>query len=184
MAKIRRLEEILAYGSPNNPWVKLFFDKVKFPNGEIGFYNRIVESEGKSGVAVLPLIERKIGLVRQYRYPVNEDLWEIPRGFGESFNPVEDARREFFEETNIDLPPSSFVSLGTVHPNTGILASEVALFLVNCSAPSLQSNFFSDEISELAWMDLEKVTEMIAVNKIRDSFTIVALYRARLLGHL
>ena len=40
--KIRQLEEVIAYSDEENKWIKLYFDKVKFPNGSTGRYNRIV----------------------------------------------------------------------------------------------------------------------------------------------
>lgn len=40
---IERIEEILEYASPENPWLRLYFDKVRFPNGSEGRYNRVVE---------------------------------------------------------------------------------------------------------------------------------------------
>src|SRR5262249_11328471 len=36
-----------------------------------------------TGFAVLPICEGKIGLLRIYRHTIEEDSWEIPRGFVE-----------------------------------------------------------------------------------------------------
>jgi hypothetical protein len=45
-SKIRTIGEHLAYSDPDNPWLKLYFDRVEFPDGTRGRYNRIVEGTG------------------------------------------------------------------------------------------------------------------------------------------
>src|SRR5713226_3868749 len=128
--EIKRVEEILAYSHPENPWLKLYFDRVEFPGGAIGRYNRIVECEGRNGVAILPLYSFFVGLVRQFRYPVGSFLWEIPRGFGGDNGTARQALKELSEETGIHVGPERLVNLGTIYPNSGLLASEVQLFAV------------------------------------------------------
>jgi ADP-ribose pyrophosphatase len=181
---IKAVEEIVAYEDEKNPWIKLYFDRVRFPNGAIGYYNRIVESGGKPGVAVLPLRDGAIGLLCQYRYPVHASLWEIPRGFGDLGVPESDAIRELEEETGIHIAPEELRSLGVVHPNSGILQSEVHLFAANC--PSSAEQGISSNMPEgtLRWVQPDTVLAAIANGEITDSFTITAVTRALLLGIL
>jgi hypothetical protein len=77
---IKILKENLEYCKSSNPWIKLYFDEVEFPCGEVGNYNRVIEREGQTGVAVLPLCRDKLCLVRQYRYPIQKkNLGNSPR---------------------------------------------------------------------------------------------------------
>jgi ADP-ribose pyrophosphatase len=180
--KIVRIEERLVYSDPNNKWVKLYFDKVRFPNGKEGYYNKIVESEGKQGVVILLISRGHIGLVHQYRYPISAEVWEIPRGFGETEDAEADAVRELLEETGINLPPDNLVDLGMLHPNSGMLSSVVRLFaaIYNQSPPI--SPAADEEVSKFMWAKYEDVLLKISKGEIMDSFTMAALLRAQTKG--
>mgnify|MGYP001794134631 CR=1 FL=1 len=175
--KIRQLEEVIAYSDEENKWIKLYFDKVKFPNGSTGRYNRIVEKDGKPAAAILPIKRGKIGLVNQYRYPIDRFLWEIPRGFGESYETLEEAKRELEEETGFVAEQAT--ELGIVHPDSGILASKVQLFAVVLDQAQQQPELLDNEVNVFQWFYAEEIYSQIAQAKITDVFTICAVFRAR-----
>jgi len=186
-AKVEKTEEILAYSDPENHWVKVYFDKVKFPNGESGRYNRIIENNETSGVAIVPIFNNMVCLVKQYRYPIGEFAWEIPRGFAESKDYLQEAMRELYEETGISIYLNSddnnfaIYDLGHVHPNSGLLTSKVKLFAVVCLAS--QTTFSKDnEVSDKRWFPISDLLLKIRLSKITDSFTITALFKANLAG--
>ena len=180
--EIRRIEEILAYGDDSNPWLKLYFDRVEFPNGSAGRYNRIVESDGRPGVAILPMAPGQLGLVRQFRYPINAHVWEIPRGFGDTDCSETDARRELTEETG--LSAEKLLDLGSVHPNTGILASVVRLYGAVFEQLPVATQPSNKEIDEFKWFPVAQGFSMIGEGTIMDAFTIAAVARARYKGLL
>lgn len=188
--KIHKLEECLVYSDSENPWVKIYFDKVNFPDGKTGRYNRIVEKDGLPGVAILPILNRDICLVKQYRYPIQKFSWEIPRGFGDSRNSLSEAMRELYEETGILFKSDenscdlSVVELGIVHPNSGLLASEVKLFAAVCSNEQLETSPQDIEVIEKQWFSLESVLQKIKTSEITDSFTMAAIFKAQLLNLL
>lgn len=180
--RIETIEECLVYSDPNNKWVKLYFDKVRFPNGREGNYNKIVESEGKQGVVILPIAEDHIGIVRQFRYPISTEVLEIPRGFGETKDAKTDAFRELLEETGIHTPPDKFIDLGIFHPDSGILSSVVKIFAAMYNhQPSMSPNT-DEEVLEFAWVKYDDVLSKIESGEITDSFTMVALLRAQIKG--
>jgi ADP-ribose pyrophosphatase len=77
--------------------LNLRVDQVEFDNGT-STIREVVEHRGAA--AIVPLLEDKVILVRQFRYAVSSDLLEIPAGTleaGES--PETCARRELEEET-------------------------------------------------------------------------------------
>jgi ADP-ribose pyrophosphatase len=184
MSKIKKLQEIVAYEDSKNPWVKLYFDKVRFPNGSMGFYNRIVESNGKPGVAILPVFKNQIGMVKLFRYPVDLEVWEIPRGYGETENAAKDALRELFEETGLDVSDNRLIHIGDMHPNSGILDSTVKIFLAECKEKDNSQSTSSSETSDFKWFYIEETLSMIRSNEIRDAFTLCALLQAKLRGYL
>lgn len=80
----RKVKEVLEYCQPENPWVRLYFDIVQFPNGKIGRCNRIVEGVNGRGVVAVPITRgQEIGLVSIYRYPIGKWQYELPRGYSE-----------------------------------------------------------------------------------------------------
>ena len=180
--KIQRLLEVLAYSEPTNRWVKVYFDHVRFPNGFEGRYNRIIEGNGTPGVAILPLRNNTVGLVRQDRYPIEREVWEIPRGFGDSGDQFADARREIEEETG--LVPCELIKLGVVHPNSGLLASAVNIFAALCTEDHLRevARSLDGEVIEFRWFAVSDVFDHIKGGYITDAFTIVAITHARLKG--
>ena len=126
------VEEVLEYSSEDNPWVKLYYDRVRFPNGDKGRYNRIVEGEKGKGVVVLPVASNgKVALIHIYRYPVHGWQWELPRGFSDpSMTAQENARRELQEETGIIA--GELVHLGSIfHGCENVLVLEVWIRLEN-----------------------------------------------------
>lgn len=101
---VRCLEPITAYSEPSNKWIALRFDRVRFPSGAVGRHNVVVEfgaRAGRPGVCILPITpDRHILFLKQYRYPVREWSWEIPRGGPElGRSPLQQAIAELEEET-------------------------------------------------------------------------------------
>ncbi len=184
--QISLISENLVYSEEANPWVTLYFDVVRFPDGRIGNYNRVVEGQGYPGVAILFMAQRRICLVKQYRYPIQKSLWEIPRGFGESEDSVLDAIRELCEETGVDAKllmhsDVKFLDLGEVHPNSGLLASKVRLFGVVSDVSIPTNSQASREVANVGWFPVEWVFSKIAQSEITDSFTMAAILKMNLL---
>ena len=80
--------------------VKVRVDTVELPNGKESTRECI---EHPGAVAVIAQDnQNRICLVRQYRYPVSQQLLEIPAGkLSPGEDPLECARRELLEETGI-----------------------------------------------------------------------------------
>ena len=180
---IEMLEEIIEYSSPENPWVRLYFDRVRFPNGKEGRYNRVVEGEIGQGVAVLPMtMNDSVGMIRIYRYPIGRLQWEIPRGFCTSImTPQENAQRELEEETGI--MSDDIVHLGTIFPNSGVLSTEVNVYLArHATARPTPIGAEQGAIMETRFFSPKEVKEMVVNGLIQDAITLSALALARVQG--
>ena len=176
-AQIETLEEILAYSEPDNPWLKLYFDRVRFGNGRLGRYNRIVEGTGDPGVAILPLSCKGIGFVKQFRYAVGEELWEIPRGYGNTADSEREARRELLEETG--LMAEKMTRLNEIFPNSAVLTTRITLFAAQCGTDRDMSTIDTNEMCEFRWFSVEQAMSSIENGGIRDAITLSAVLSAK-----
>ena len=157
--------------------------KVELVPSRFGPFTTIKNGTG-GGAAVLVVRDGKVLMVTQPRYATGEANWEIPRGganVGEDF--AEAALRELKEETGEEGTVEGLVSLGNIQPDNGILNTEAGLFLSTSNVPTDKAE--SDgEIDNLQWVDVDEVVEACVDGTIKDSFTCVAVMRARLKGLL
>lgn len=166
---IRRISENLVY---RNEFAVLYDDPVVFPDGSEGSYLRVVESDGAPGVAVLAVCADQVALVQTYRYPVSALEWAVPRGFAHGGDPAATARAELAEE--LGREPDSLISIGTVTPNSGILASRVELFLGRYATPASVPHD-AREVAGIRWIALPDLADEIARGDIQDAFTLSAV---------
>jgi len=112
----------------------------------------------------------KIILVRQYRYPVDKWLWEIPAGLLEPNEKPEDcAARELIEETGYKA--GNLNLLATLHSSPGFTDEVLYLFFANKlklrgAKPDIEENI------EVKIFSILEVLEMIANSEITDSKTV------------
>lgn len=157
--------------------VKVRRDKARLINGVIAD-REVVEHPG--GVAVFAIDEQEqVLMVRQFRYPMGEEILELPAG---KLEPGEDpkfsALRELKEETGII--PGSVRSMGCTYSSPGIFSEKIHLFL----AQDLQEGMAQpdeDEFLEVVRIPLKKLLSMIADNQIVDAKTIAGTMKALLL---
>ena len=127
--------------------------------------------------AIVALTDRGgVILIRQFRYAVGGDIWEIPAG---TMNPGEAplvcARRELEEETGVTA--HDWTALGAITPLPGYSDEVVHLFVARRLSPGGQQ-LDDDELLEVREVALETALEMIAKHEIRDAKTIVGLQMA------
>ncbi|RAQ94339.1 NUDIX hydrolase [Thermogemmatispora tikiterensis] len=157
-------------------------DAVRFPDEAIGTYIRLVTPQGQTpGVAILPLCQGQILLLRHFRHATRTWHLEIPRGFGwPGCTSEESARRELEEELGAE--PVRLVPLGQIHPNTGIAAECDELFYAEVA--TFRTTEQREAISEILPVSLSLFERLLRENKITDSFTLAAYARARVQGLL
>jgi len=174
---IRRLQERVVY---ENEFVSVSDDDVAFVDGSRGRYLK-VEPRGGPGAVILPVHAGTVGMVRTFRYALGDFQWALPRGFGQSADPVETAR----EELNAELGSTDarFRLLGYVTPDSGLLASRVAVFLADVGDTHAVPKD-TREVSGWRWVPLDELWAEIAAGDIEDGFTLSALALARAVGKL
>jgi ADP-ribose pyrophosphatase len=154
-------------------------DRVRMPSGA-ETVREVVRHRG--AVVVLPLHEdRRIELVRQFRYPMGEVLLELPAGkLDPDEEPVACARRELAEETG--WKPVEIHDLGSFFTTPGFTDEVLHAFIATPLDPAPEVGRDPDEAIEIVTMTVEEAHDAARSGQIRDSKTIATLFLAQLHG--
>lgn len=156
--------------------------KIDMVPSRFGAFTTVKNGSG-GGAAVLLVRDGKVMMVRQPRYAVGENTWELPRGGSkEGEDNSVAALRELKEETGEEGRMDGLISLGNIQPDTGILNTEAGLFMSTINTTSSDGHDEEGEIDNAKWVDVEELVEACVDGTIKDSFTCVAVMRARLKG--
>ncbi len=118
---------------------------------------------------------QEVILIRQFRYVIDQWIWELPAGTlepGEA--PARAARRECEEE--IGLRPGKLERLGAFYPSPGFCDERMVFF--KCSAlirPKTPLAGDPDEQIEPKSFTIADVWDLVAAGKVVDMKTIVGL---------
>jgi ADP-ribose pyrophosphatase len=133
------------------------------------------------GSAVMMAVDEKdrVMLVRQYRLPANQFLWELPAGkLDKGETAIQAAKRELIEETG--LRAKRWKRLASFYPSPGYVEEKMTIYLATGLAQG-ESQPMEDERIETRWFTKKELRKQIASNKIQDAKTMIAfLYWARL----
>ena len=154
--------------------VKLYVDSVLLPNGETAT-REIVRHPG--AVCVIPVCENgDVIMVKQFRYPFEEVLLEVPAG---KLEPNEDhleaVRRELEEESGVVAGKIEF--LGTMYTTVAIFDEKIDMYLAT-ELTFKQSHPDEDEFLEVVRIPLDELVKMVMAGEIKDSKTQIAILKA------
>ena len=129
------------------------------------------------GVVIASEKNGKILMVRQFRYPTKEVLYELPAGKLDKGNEdiLSAAKRELEEETGHIA--QKWESLGFIWTSPGFCNEKLFLFKAS-NLTKTNQHLDEGEILEYIEIEKEKVFEMIKSGEINDAKTISALMRA------
>ncbi len=154
--------------------INMRVDEALLPNGKTAG-REVVEHNG--GVCVAALTEKnEIYMVKQFRYPYGEVIYEIPAGKRDSVaeEPLKCGMRELREETG--MTAERFIPLGELYPSPGYCGEIIWMFAaVGLSASECDPD--DDEFIEAEKIPLEKVIEMIMSGEIKDAKTQAAVLK-------
>jgi len=148
-------------------------DEVAFDPGGFEIHRSIVRHLGS---AVMMAVDRdaKILLVRQFRLPAEQELWELPAG---RLDPGEDslqaAKRELREETGYDA--RKWEKLASFWPSPGYVGEKMDIFLAQDLTAGKQQ-LMDDERIEMQWFAATAVADMIRSGEIQDGKTLIGYY--------
>ncbi len=159
-------------------------------SGRSGDYqmHRVVSGQPAGAGAVVVAVHRedpvpRVLLVHQERIRSQVLLWELPRGGAspEDVDLVATGLRELEEETGVSARTGEL--LGTVYPDSGLLAAPVGVVLVEvaekegvCAADG--------EALDVSWFGADELGALIAGGSLRDGISMSALLLAAARGAL
>ncbi|GAJ29758.1 NUDIX domain-containing protein [Acidomonas methanolica] len=180
-----RYEVVSSRMAYSNPWTALREDIIIRPDGKQGLYGVV---ERGPFVVVMPVgIGREgptVTLIRQYRYPVNERLWEFPMGMWESrpdAAPEQVAAGELREETG--LIAGTLIYGGAMFQGAGYSTQKGHIYLATDLTQGEPAREATEDDMSCLTVPLKTFEAMIARNEIVCMVTLAAfaLLRARAL---
>ena len=153
---------------------KITYDDVELSNGKKTI-REVVHHNG--GVVIAAEKDGKILMVKQYRYPTKEILYELPAGKLDKENETvfDAAKRELEEETGHIA--NNWEDLGYIWTSPGFCNEK--LYLFKASDLTFKGQHLDDgEILDYMAIDKNEVFKMVKTGKINDAKTISALMRA------
>ena len=155
-------------------------DDIELPNGHRSVREVIAHV---AAVCVVPVDAKgNVVLERQYRYPIDAVITEIPAGKldGDGEDSLEGAKRELREETG--LTADSWTDLGLFVPAAAYCAETIRMYLAQDLHQGAQQ-LDDDEFLDVFRLPLKDAVQMVMDGRVPDAKTQAALLKAaRILG--
>lgn len=153
----------------------VFKDTVQLPNGHPAT-REVIRHVG--AVGVVPLTDDgKVIIERQFRYPLNRIVTEIPAGKLDSFTEdrLSAAKRELEEETGYSA--REWISMGDYYPAAAYCDERITLYLARGLTLG-QRHLDEDEFLNFEAVPLTELVEQVMDGTITDGKTQVAVLKA------
>ncbi len=167
-----------------NTVFSVFLDHVSSPGGhDVARYLSVLpkqeDDEGVTGVGVLPVKDRRLGLIHVFRHPLARWSWEIPKGFvdpGET--PTQAALRELKEEMGSAVQAALLKPLGTVTPEPGVIKSRIRLYSVDVGGADAPPAAVAADLGhgEIRFFDRQEIIDLISAGEMEDACTLSVLW--------
>lgn len=130
------------------------------------------------GVAVIGVTDDDmVVLVRQFRYPYKETIYEIPAGkLEKGEDPFEAGKREFKEETG--GVAEEYISLGEIYPSPGYTNEIIRLYAAK-NITFEEQNLDDDEFLQVCQISFDELIRRIMSGEIKDAKTIAAAFKLK-----
>ncbi len=153
-------------------------DRVRLPNGHESV-REVIRHVG--AVCVVPVTEDgRVVVERQYRYPIDQVITEIPAGKLDSKEEdrLHAAKRELVEETGITA--DHWTDMGLYYPAPAYSDEKITMYLAQGLHLGKQ-HLDEDEFLNVEFVPLEELMEEILSGTITDGKTQVAILKAAML---
>ena len=135
-----------------------------------------------AGSAVMMAVDdrKRILLVRQYRLPADQYLWELPAGrLDPGEKPLQAAKRELAEETGYQA--RTWKKLVSFFASPGYVQEKMTIFLATDLTEG-EATPMEDERIETRWFTRKELESQIRAGKIEDAKTIIGFFMWRARG--
>lgn len=150
-------------------------DAIKLPNGKEA-EREVIRHIG--AVGVIPVLDDgRVIIERQFRYPIDSVITEIPAGKLDSFDEdrLEAAKRELREETGYTA--DEWIDLGVYYPAAAYSDEKLTLYLAK-GLKAGERELDEDEFLNVSLVPLEELVKDVMDGKITDGKTQVAILKA------
>ncbi len=132
------------------------------------------------GACILPYFaDGTICMVRQFRYAMQQELWELPAGkLEKGEDPFAAAQRELEEECG--LTADRYISLGEFYPTVGY-DTEVIYTWVAVGLHESRMHLDADEFLTPDRVPLEEAYQQVMSGEIRDGKTVAGILKLKAL---
>ena len=167
-------------GIYNGRVVNFHVDDITLCNGEKAT-RECVDHPG--GVGIIALTDDEyVYMVRQFRYPYKESIYEIPAGKREKGeDPLETGKRELQEECGVVA--ENYIDLGRIYPSPGYTNEEIYLYAAT-GLTEVEQNLDEDEFLQVTKMKLTTLITKIMSGEITDAKTIAAAFKLKELRNI
>ena len=160
--------------------IKVTLDQAELPNGKLAA-REVVEHPG--GVAVLALEEDNTTyLVKQFRYPIQQLLLELPAG---KLDGPEDhllaAKRELSEETGLEAEEWTY--MGSILASPGFCTERLHMYLAQKLSHKKQ-HLDEDEFLNVVPIPFDALVRQVMDGSQDDAKTVAAVLKAKTLLEL
>lgn len=156
----------------------LYDDTVLLPNGQKAS-REVIRHVG--AVCVIPLLpDGRVIVERQFRYPINQVMTEIPAGKLDSpdEDPLEAAKRELKEETG--YVADRFIHLGVFYPAAAYCDEKINMYLA-LDLHEGNQDLDPDEFLTVMTVPLQELVDDVMSGKITDAKTQTAVLKVNYL---
>lgn len=128
------------------------------------------------GAVIVPIKDDgKIILVKQFRYPLQKTLIELPAGkLDKGEDPLKCAARELEEETGYNA--KEIEKLGQIYTAPGYCTEILHIYSAKELTPGNHHREEGEQGMEILELSLDEIEKMIANGEITDAKTIVGIY--------
>lgn len=157
----------------NGRVIRVTLDKVQLEDGTTST-REVVHHHG--GACILPVdADGNVTMVRQFRYALGEELWELPAGKLEAGeDPFEAAKRELSEECG--LTADTYTELGVVYPTVGYDSERIYLWAAE-GLRTVGQHLDAGEFLDVVKMPFAQALGLVMDGTIKDSKTQIALLK-------
>jgi ADP-ribose pyrophosphatase len=151
--------------------LNLYKDLIQYDDGQKD-YREVVEHYG--GSTVLAVTDSSLILVRQYRHPLKNFVYELPAGkLNLDEDPLECAKRELKEETGYTA--TNWEKIISFHTTPGYSSEKLHIYLATNLKEGEQELELGERNLEVVIVGFIEALRMIKNEEITDSKTIIGI---------
>ena len=157
----------------------VYSDNISLPDGGKSTREYIIHN---GACCVIPITyDKKVAVVKQYRYPMGKVLLEIPAGKLDSIDedPLECAKRELREEAGATA--DEMIYLGQFYPTPAYSSEVIHMYMAYGVNFDCEKELDEDEFLNVERIPFSELYQRICTGEIDDAKTVTAVLKTKIL---